>query len=202
MGPGLPGMGIASIFYVVAALFAPLREILKSIRGESSAKRWKAVALQFWIALGIISSIVLLYIGFDALVSRGVFGPPQVADLPGDFPVWAYALGVLAALMLALVLASWVGALSVRWGSIGEDTEEVAVLYRASIPVHEDLQRHGISKGRHRASSPPPWKGWAATTRGMEAANHGPSRGRRLHNRPAPHGARSGRGLPTVGDPE
>ena len=91
MGPGVPGMGIASIFYLMAALFAPLREVVKSIRGESSTQRWKAVGLQFSIALGIISSIVMLYLGFDALVSRGVFGPPQATELPGDFPVWTYA---------------------------------------------------------------------------------------------------------------
>jgi hypothetical protein len=184
-------MGIASIFYLMAALFAPLREVVKSIRGESSTQRWKVVGLQFSIAVGIISSIVLLYVGFDALVSRGVFGPPQATELPGGFPVWTYALGVLIVLMLALALASWVVALRVRWGSIGEDTEEIALVYRASIPVHEDLQQDGILKGRHRASFPPPWKGLAATIHVTRAVNHGPPRGRRLHNRPAPHGAPS-----------
>ena len=189
MGPGVPGMGIASIFYLMAALFAPLREVVKSIRGESSTQRWKAVGLQFSIALGIISSIVMLYLGFDALVSRGVFGPPQATELPGDFPVWTYALAVVIVLMLALSLASWVVALRVRWGSIGEDNEEIAIVYRASIPVHEDLQQDGILKGRHRASVPPTWKGLAATTNGTRSVNQDPPRGRRLHNRLAPHGA-------------
>jgi len=155
MGPGVPGMGIASIFYLTAALFAPLREVVKSVRGESSAQRWKAVGLQFAIAVGTISSIVLLYLGFDALISNGVFGPLQPTDLPGDLPVWTYALGVLIILLLALAMASWVLALRVRWGSIGADTEQITHVYRASIPVHEDLHQDGISKGRHRASSPP-----------------------------------------------
>jgi hypothetical protein len=155
MGPGVPGMGIASIFYLTAALFAPLREVVKSIRGESSAQRWKAVGLQFAIAVGTVSSIVLLYLGFDALISNGVFGPLQPIDLPGDLPVWTYALGVLIILLLALAMASWVLALRVRWGSIGADTEQITHVYRASIPVHEDLHQDGISKGRHRASSPP-----------------------------------------------
>jgi hypothetical protein len=155
MGPGVPGMGIASIFYLTAALFAPLREVVKSVRGESSAQRWKAVGLQFAIAVGTVSSIVLLYLGFDALISNGVFGPLQPIDLPGDLPVWTYALGVLIILLLALALASWVLALRVRWGSIGADTEQITHVYRASIPVHEDLHQDGISKGRHRASSPP-----------------------------------------------
>ena len=191
MGPGVPGMGIASFFYVMAALIAPLREVVKSIRGESSAERWKAVGLQFAIAVGIISSIVLLFLGFDALVSRGLLGPVQAIDLPGDYPVWAYALGVLIVLMLAMALASWVVALRVRWGSVGEDTEEITLVYRASIPVHEDLQQHGISKGRHRASFPPPWNGFAAIAHVTTARNQRPLRGRHLHNRPSPVGAPS-----------
>ncbi len=154
MGPGVPGMGIASIFYVTAALIAPLREAVKSIRGESSAERWAAVGRQFAMAVGIISSIVVLYLGFDALVSRGVFGPPQVIALPGSYPVWTYAVGVMIVLMLALALASGVVALRVRWGSLGEDPEQIADVYRASIPVHEDLLPEGVSKDvivtRHR----------------------------------------------------
>jgi hypothetical protein len=186
MGPGVPGMGIASIFYVMAALISPLREVVKSVRGESSAQRWMAVGRQFALAVGIVSSIVLLYLGIDAMVSRGLISPPDVADLPGHYPNWAYAVGVLIALLLALVLAAWVVKLRVRWGSIGDDAEMIADTYRASIPVHEDLRQHGISRGRHRAALPQPvislsvpWHD-PAVTNVTTATHHLPMRGRHL----------------------
>jgi len=198
MGPGVPGMGLASIFYIAAALVAPLREIVKSVRGESSANRWAAVGRQFAMAVGVISSIVWLYLGFDALMARGLLGTQRITHLPGDYPVWTYALGVLIVLMAALALASWVLVLRVRWGSIGEDTGEIAVVYRASIPVHEALRQHGVSKGRHRATSRPPVTSlsalsdhMAATNRGSRGTNHRPLRGRHVDDRHSPLGAPS-----------
>ena len=184
MGPGVPGMGIASIFYVTAALIAPLREVARSFRGESSAQRWRAVGRQFSLAMAILSSIVLLYLGFDALVTHGLLSPPDIADLPGDFPNWTYAIGILMVLVLVLGLVASMVALRARWGPVGDDTQLIADAYRASIPIHEDLRHHGISSGRHRATAPEPVITFSRSssdpTDSPTGGGHRPVRGRHL----------------------
>ena len=57
MNVGLPGAGIAGLFYLLAALAMPLRELGRALRGRSSARRWRAVAVQTGLALGIIAAI-------------------------------------------------------------------------------------------------------------------------------------------------
>jgi len=52
-------MGVGTLFYVLIALSMPLYELVRSIRGESSAERWRVVAVQFSFAIGIIFSIAL-----------------------------------------------------------------------------------------------------------------------------------------------
>lgn len=57
MNAGLPGTGIGGFFYLITAFFMPINEIVMTIRGESSLKRWIFVARQSAIAGGIILGI-------------------------------------------------------------------------------------------------------------------------------------------------
>jgi hypothetical protein len=60
MTAGLPGTGIGGLFYLISALFMPLRELVLTARGQSSLERWRRVAIQTIIALGIILGIWLM----------------------------------------------------------------------------------------------------------------------------------------------
>jgi len=54
MTVGLPGVGLGGIFYLVSALTMPVRELARTVRGESSALRWRLVARQWLLAIGIL----------------------------------------------------------------------------------------------------------------------------------------------------
>jgi hypothetical protein len=60
MTAGLPGTGIGGLYYLISALFMPLRELVLTARGQSSLERWRIVATQTIIALGIILGIWLM----------------------------------------------------------------------------------------------------------------------------------------------
>lgn len=53
MTVGLPGAGIGGLFYLMAALLMPVRELGRTLRGRSSLARWGLVGRQFANAAGI-----------------------------------------------------------------------------------------------------------------------------------------------------
>ncbi len=40
MGAGIPGTGMATLFYIISVFLMPLREIVPTLRGQSSWARW------------------------------------------------------------------------------------------------------------------------------------------------------------------
>ena len=59
MFAGLPGIGVGTLFYVLAALWMPCWELTNVVRGKSSLVRWRLIARQLLFALGIMGSIAL-----------------------------------------------------------------------------------------------------------------------------------------------
>jgi len=59
MFAGLPGIGVGTLFYVLAALFMPVHELARVFRGTSSAARWRRILLQWVYAFSIIGSIFI-----------------------------------------------------------------------------------------------------------------------------------------------
>jgi hypothetical protein len=57
MFAGLPGIGVGTLFYVLAALWMPVHEMSRVVRGTSSAARWRRIMLQWVYAFSIIASI-------------------------------------------------------------------------------------------------------------------------------------------------
>lgn len=54
MNVGLPGTGIAGLFYLLAALWMPVHELIRTARGRGDARRRRLVRAQTGMALGII----------------------------------------------------------------------------------------------------------------------------------------------------
>jgi hypothetical protein len=70
MFAGLPGIGVGTLFYVLMALWMPVRELPRAFSGKSSLATWRVIALQLFYAAGIIVTVmfaenVLLWILMD-----------------------------------------------------------------------------------------------------------------------------------------
>lgn len=74
MNAGLPGAGIGGVFYLVLALFMPFLELYKTIKGESSLKRWGIVVRQLVMAGSILAGMWLmgLFLGVLLTISGGM----------------------------------------------------------------------------------------------------------------------------------
>lgn len=60
MTAGLPGTGIGGVFYLLSALLMPLVELVKTLRGQSSWRRWVLVIRQLALASGIVAGMWML----------------------------------------------------------------------------------------------------------------------------------------------
>lgn len=54
---GLPGTGLGGFFYIFMAFTMPFYELYLTIQGKSSPSRWKLVAKQLFIAIGILAGV-------------------------------------------------------------------------------------------------------------------------------------------------
>ena len=94
------------MFYVAAALFAPLREIYLLTRGRSSLKRWSLIGRQFLLASCVVVAIIVFYWCIDLVISNG-WMLDRRNRLPWGMPAWIFAFVALAALLVGLGIWSW-----------------------------------------------------------------------------------------------
>ena len=59
MFAGLPGIGVGTLFYVLIAIWMPIREIAFVVQGRSTWARWGLIFTQLIFAAGIIVSVAL-----------------------------------------------------------------------------------------------------------------------------------------------
>lgn len=57
MGAGIPGTGMATLFYIVSVLAMPLTELMPTIRGQSSWARWRLIARHLVTALAMTAAV-------------------------------------------------------------------------------------------------------------------------------------------------
>ena len=57
MTVGLPGTGIGGIFYLLLAVCMPIRESVRTLKGQTNLRRWSFIALQMLFVLGIVAAI-------------------------------------------------------------------------------------------------------------------------------------------------
>jgi hypothetical protein len=56
MTVGLPGTGIGGIFYLLLAVCMPIRESVRTLKGQTNLRRWSFIALQLLFVLGIAAA--------------------------------------------------------------------------------------------------------------------------------------------------
>lgn len=83
MFAGLPGIGVGTLFYVLTALWMPLRECPRLLSGQSSWRRWRVIGVQCFFALSIVASVALaeraiLWVLGDA--APGSVGPARLVS--------------------------------------------------------------------------------------------------------------------------
>ncbi|UJA20594.1 hypothetical protein HJD18_10505 [Thermoleophilia bacterium SCSIO 60948] len=81
MSAGLPGLGLGGLFLIVSALLAPLVELVRTLRGRSSAGAWREVGRNFTIAVCMVAVIDLSLRAFLAVsLLWGAGNAPRLDD--------------------------------------------------------------------------------------------------------------------------
>jgi hypothetical protein len=57
MTVGLPGTGIGGIFYLLLAVYMPILESVRTLKGRTNLRRWGFIILQLLFVLGIIAAM-------------------------------------------------------------------------------------------------------------------------------------------------
>ena len=106
MTPGLPGAGIGGLFYLLAALFSPVWETVRLLRGNRPPRQGVVVLRLFALALSIVAAMWL-----TAWIVVAVFSLPPDGDgggtasnAAGMLQTIGRRVAVLTASTLALVL--------------------------------------------------------------------------------------------------
>lgn len=112
MSAGLPGFGLGGLFFILSALIAPLIELVRMMRGRSSAAAWRAVWRQFAIAVTMIVAIELTLRGvLLAASATGLGGAPA----PGVLALPLKPIGLAIVLLCVLLGAAKALELTLRW---------------------------------------------------------------------------------------
>src|SRR4029077_4549754 len=78
MSAGLPGLGLGGIFFILSALLAPVFELPRTTRAQSSRARWRQIAGHVALALGMI---VAIEVALEILVTALGIGMPHATDV-------------------------------------------------------------------------------------------------------------------------
>ena len=83
---GLPGTGISGLFYILSALWMPIAEFTRFLRGKERHSTWKLVFSQVALAGGILAALsgtaaLLDYFISFSVKALGVFASDSGGDL-------------------------------------------------------------------------------------------------------------------------
>ena len=134
MFAGLPGIGVGTLFYVLAAFWMPLREIPRVMRGTSSVAAWRLIVLQLVHALGILVTVVIaerfLLRMLDAESARP-FSPASFinGELSERGDASIFAAPIMASLVLLAVVLLAVELLRLVFSGSQSDTRDSGWLF-------------------------------------------------------------------------
>jgi hypothetical protein len=104
--PGLPGAGIGGLFYLLAALFSPVWEAIRLLRGNGAPRQWVMVLRLFALALSIVAAMWLtawIVVAAVSLASHAS-GGGTTSSAAAMSQTIGRRMAVLTASTLALVL--------------------------------------------------------------------------------------------------
>ncbi|MBI3321277.1 MAG: hypothetical protein HYZ91_03300 [Candidatus Omnitrophica bacterium] len=104
MNVGLPGTGLGGLFYLLTALLMPLLELAQTIRGRSNAGRWRRVATQCALAIGILAGLGVAGLALDSLCASSIVSRIHVSQFHTHQPV-TRLLGMTPTLLSLITLS-------------------------------------------------------------------------------------------------
>ena len=99
MNVGLPGAGIGGIFYLLCALLMPIKEVFLTITKPEHKFRYRLIATQLGIVIGIVSGVIAIY----TLLSN-IFGFDLSLSVRTDSIIFYSLLPVLVSFGLLLII--------------------------------------------------------------------------------------------------
>lgn len=70
MSAGLPGAGLAGLFFILSALLAVPIELVRTVRGRSSRRAWLRVGRNAGLALAMIAALELVFAAISAVAAE------------------------------------------------------------------------------------------------------------------------------------
>jgi hypothetical protein len=125
MFAGLPGIGVGTLFYVLTALWMPVCELGRLMRGDFDGARWRLVFVQLSFAVGIVASIALadrvlalaLYEGsIRSITPARLINEGFATRAPESF--WAAPIAASLLLLIAVLLAAEGVCVAIRLASL------------------------------------------------------------------------------------
>ena len=99
MNVGLPGAGIGGLYYMLCALAMPIKEVFLTLTRPKHKFRYRLVATQLGIVIGIVSGVVAIY-----KLVRHVFGLELTHPAPTDSVMFYSLVPVLISFGLLLMI--------------------------------------------------------------------------------------------------
>lgn len=113
MNPGLPGTGIGGLFYILSALWMPVCEVQRRLRGRAP-RAWSVVARQFAIAIGVVAAMTAVFWALDTAVLLDRIAAHTVGKGHEMWTVRVSALMVTSGALAAVLLVVHVLRLCLR----------------------------------------------------------------------------------------
>jgi len=109
MTPGIPGVGLGGLFFLICVLVAPILELVQTFRGQSSLERWRLVIRQAAMAASIVfATTVSLWLFETILIGIGGSGPEgsgvRLAGASMEALKWLPLSGMPVLFTLALLM--------------------------------------------------------------------------------------------------
>lgn len=104
MTPGLPGTGIGGLFYIIGAVWMPLRETARRLLREAEdCHRWPLIFRQSGIALGMVIAMTGAFWMLDMAFMVDGAPVPGTNDKGGTIPFrFPFVLGTFFILIVVL----------------------------------------------------------------------------------------------------
>jgi len=109
---GLPGLGLGGLFFIFSALLAPLRQLLRTLRGRSRDGDWAMIGRQFAQAVMMVAAIDLsLRLAYLALAAAGLGNAPSAVSAT---VIPLTLIGITSALLVAVLATAKVAEIALR----------------------------------------------------------------------------------------